>query len=94
VTDPTTEETVIDGAPAEQPVAGEVASEPGNAPEGRRRGRVSLYAAAFALMLAAGTVLVVTSLGSLQSTRLLWVSAGLSIAAIIVSVASLVAPRR
>jgi hypothetical protein len=49
---------------------------------------------AFALMLAAGTVLVVTSLGSLQSTRLLWASALLSIAAIVVSVASLVVPRR
>lgn len=60
---------------------------------GRRRGWVSLYAAAFALMLAAGAVLVMTSLGSLQSTRLLWVSAGLSIAAILVSLASLVVPR-
>jgi hypothetical protein len=59
-----------------------------------RRGWVSLYAGAFALMLAAGAVLVVTSLGSLQSTRLLWVSAGLSITAIVVSVASLVVPRR
>jgi hypothetical protein len=61
---------------------------------GRRHGWVSLYAAAFALMLAAGAVLVVTSLGSLQSTRLLWVSAGLSITAIVVSIASLVVPRR
>lgn len=60
---------------------------------GRRRGWVSLYAAAFALMLAAGAVLVVTSLGSLQSTRLLWVSAVLSITAIVVSVVSLVVPR-
>jgi hypothetical protein len=60
----------------------------------RRRGWVSLYAAAFALMLAAGVVLVATALGSLRSTSPLWVSAGLSIAAIVVSLASLVTPRR
>jgi hypothetical protein len=53
-----------------------------------------MYAAAFALMLAAGAVLVVTSLGSLQSTRLLWVSALFSIAAIVVSVGSVVVPKR
>jgi len=61
---------------------------------GRHRGWVSMYAAAFALMLAAGAVLVVTSLGSLQSTRLLWVSALFSIAAIVVSVGSVVVPKR
>ncbi len=60
----------------------------------RRRGRVSLYAAAFALMLAAGASLVIASIGSLASIRLLWVSAALSFAAIVVAVASLAASGR
>lgn len=60
----------------------------------RRRGRVSVYAAAFALMLAAGVTLAAASLGNLSSIRLLLVSAGFSIAAVIVAVASVVAPRR
>ena len=60
----------------------------------RRRGRVSVYAAAFALMLAAGATLAAASLGNLSSIRLLLVSAGFSIAAVIVAVASVVAPRR
>ncbi len=60
----------------------------------RRRGRVSLYAAALALMLAAGASLVIASIGSLASIRLLWVSAALSFAAIVVAVASLAASGR
>ena len=58
------------------------------------RGWVSLYAVAFALMLGAATVLVASSLGSLRSIGLLWVSTCLSIAAIAVAVASLLVPRR
>ncbi len=58
------------------------------------RGRIELYAAAFALMLVAAITLVVTSLGSLNSIRLLWVSAILSALAIVVSVASVVVRRR
>jgi hypothetical protein len=45
-------------------------------------------------MLAAAVVLVVTSLGSLSSIRLLWVSAVLSAVAIVVAVVSVVVPRR
>lgn len=60
----------------------------------QRRGRVSVYAAAFALMLAAGATLAAASFGNLSSTRLLLVSAGFSIAAVIAAVASVVAPRR
>jgi hypothetical protein len=58
------------------------------------RGRVTVYAAAFALMLVGGALLVVASLGQLRSTRLLWASAWCSAIAIVVSVASLLLPRR
>jgi cytochrome b subunit of formate dehydrogenase len=59
-----------------------------------RRGWVSLYAVAFALMAVAGIILVVASLGSLNSIGLLWVSAGFSAAALVAAVASVAAPRR
>jgi hypothetical protein len=64
-----------------------VTGDPGPGP-----GSIWLYASAFALMLAGGAVLVVTSIGSLQSTRLLWLSAGLSYAAVVFAVLSLVLP--
>jgi hypothetical protein len=60
----------------------------------RRRGWVSLYAGAFALLLAAGVALVASSLGQLRSIGLLWVSVVLSAVAIALAVASLVIPRR
>jgi hypothetical protein len=59
-----------------------------------RRGWVSLYAVAFALMAVAGIILVVASLGSLNSIGLLWISAGFSAAALVAAVASVAAPRR
>ena len=59
-----------------------------------RRGWVSLYAVAFALMGVAGIILVVASLGSLNSIGLLWVSAGFSAAAVVAAVASVAVPRR
>jgi hypothetical protein len=58
------------------------------------RGRIEWYAVAFALMIASAVVLVITSLGSLSSLRLLWVSAGLSVLAIALSLVSVVVPRR
>jgi hypothetical protein len=68
---------------------------PDDAPAVRsRRGSVSLYAVAFALMAVAGIILVVASLGSLNSIRLLWVSVGFSAAAVVAAVASVAAPRR
>jgi drug/metabolite transporter (DMT)-like permease len=68
---------------------------PDDAPAVRpRRGSVSLYAVAFALMGVAGIILVVASLGSLNSIGLLWISAGFSAAALVAAVASVVAPRR
>jgi len=59
-----------------------------------RRGWVSVYAAAFALMAAAAIALVASSLGSLRSIGLLWVSSALSVAAIVVALASVLVPRR
>lgn len=59
-----------------------------------RRGWVSLYAVAFVLMAVAGIILVVASLGSLNSIGLLWVSAGFSAAAVVAAVASVAVPRR
>jgi hypothetical protein len=51
-----------------------------------------LYVVAFVLMAAAGFALAVAARGFLASTRLLWFSAGLSAAAIIAAVASVVWP--
>ena len=59
-----------------------------------RRGWVSLYAVAFVLLLASGVALAASSLGTLRSIGLLWMSALLSTAAIAVAVLSLVLPRR
>ena len=53
---------------------------------------LGLYAAAFALMLVGGVLLVAASLGSLQATGLLWWSAGASYAAVVLAVLSLVLP--
>jgi hypothetical protein len=66
-----------------------------DAPEPRaRQGWVSLYAAALVLMVAGGAVLVIASLGSLKSIPLLWTSATFSAAAVLVALASVLAPRR
>jgi hypothetical protein len=61
---------------------------------GRKRGWVSLYAAAFLLMVIAGGLVVVSLLGRLESIRLLWASAWVSVAAIVVAAASVLVPRR
>ena len=59
-----------------------------------RKGRVSLYAAAFALMLVAAVALMASSLGSLRSIGLLWISSALSLLAAGLAVASVLVPRR
>ena len=64
------------------------------APARRPRGSFALYVVAFLLMLAAGGALVASAKGLLESTRLLWVSTGLSTAAIVVALAGLFIPRR
>jgi hypothetical protein len=59
-----------------------------------RRGWVSLYAVAFALMIVAAIALMASSLGSLRSIRLLWISSALSVLAAGLAVVSVVVPRR
>jgi len=59
-----------------------------------RRGWVSLYAVAFALMIVAAIALMASSLGSLRSIRLLWISSALSLLAAGLAVVSVVVPRR
>jgi hypothetical protein len=58
------------------------------------RGSLSLFATAFALLAAAAVVFEVTTIGWLQSTRLLWVSSAFSVGALLVAVASVLVPRR
>ena len=61
---------------------------------GDQRGWVQVYAIAFVLMAVAGGLFVVSFLGRLESIRLLWASAGVSVAAIVVAAVSVLAPRR
>jgi hypothetical protein len=58
------------------------------------RGWASLHAVAFVLMIMSVTALIAAVRGFLQSNGLLWVSAGLSTAAIGFSIASVLLPRR
>jgi uncharacterized membrane protein len=59
-----------------------------------RRGWLSLYAGAFALMLGAGIALSASSLGTLRSIGLLWFSVVLSVLAIALALVSVFLPRR
>jgi hypothetical protein len=59
-----------------------------------RHGWLIAYAGAFAVMLGAGVALAASSLGTLRSIGLLWVSVALSALAIALAVASLLWPRR
>jgi hypothetical protein len=61
---------------------------------GDQRGWVRVYAIAFVLMSVAGGLFVASFLGRLESIRLLWASAGVSVAAIVVAAVSVLAPRR
>jgi predicted MFS family arabinose efflux permease len=55
---------------------------------------LGLYAAAFLLLLTAGACIGAAVLDELQETRLLWVSAGLSYAAVVLALLSLLLPSR
>ena len=55
---------------------------------------LGLYAASFGLLLTAGAFLGAAVLDELQETRLLWISAGLSYAATILALLSLLLPSR
>jgi hypothetical protein len=59
-----------------------------------RNVRLVLYVVGFLLMAAAGFTLSVSARGFLASTRLLWLSAGMSAAAIVAAVASVLWPAR
>lgn len=59
-----------------------------------RRGWISLYGLAFGAMVLAGGALTASSLGSLRSIGLLWVSSVLSAVAIGLAVVSVLVPRR
>ena len=72
-------------------------AEPGaspGVPSQRPRGLVSLYAVAFVLMLCAGGALALAVRSFLSDLWPLWLSAGLSAAAVVVAVLGLVLPRR
>jgi uncharacterized membrane protein len=59
-----------------------------------RHGWLSLYAGAFVVMFGAGIALAASSLGTLRSIGLLWVSVVLSVLAIALALASMFVPRR
>ena len=59
-----------------------------------RKGWVSLYAVAFAVMLVAAIALMASSLGSLRSIGLLWISSALSLLSVGLAVASVLVQRR
>ena len=58
------------------------------------RGWLTLYAAAFVVMLVAGALLGIAARDFLKNTGVLWLSTGLSALAIVLAVVALVAPRR
>ena len=55
---------------------------------------VGLYGGAFALLLVAGVVLAAAVLDELQNTRMLWISAGVSVGAVVLALLGLLLPRR
>jgi len=60
----------------------------------RPRGSMAVYAAAFVLMLAAGALLGLAAREFLRETSMLWASIALSASAVVLSVLSVVLPRR
>jgi hypothetical protein len=94
---PATERPAADVVPDAEPAAEtEPAADAEPVRARRRRGWISLHALAFALVLASGALVVVASLNKLDEDALgtLRVSWWISGAAIVVAIASVVAPRR
>lgn len=58
------------------------------------RGSMAVYAAAFAVMVAAGLSLGLAARDFLRNEALLWASAALSAGAVVLAVLSVVLPRR
>jgi lysylphosphatidylglycerol synthetase-like protein (DUF2156 family) len=65
-----------------------------DAPAKTPRGWTTLYAVAFVVMVVAGLLLAIAARGFLDNLTLLWLSAGLSLGAIVLAVLALVLPRR
>jgi hypothetical protein len=65
-----------------------------DAPAKTPRGWTTLYAVAFVVMLVAGLLLAFAARGFLDNLTLLWLSAALSVGAIVLAVLALVLPRR
>ena len=65
-----------------------------DAPAKTPRGWTTMYAVAFVVMLVAGLLLAIAARGFLDNLTLLWLSAGLSLGAIVLAVLALVLPRR
>ncbi len=63
-------------------------------PGSQLRGSMSLYAAAFLAVLAAGALLGLAAREFLRETGLLWASIGLSALALVLAALSLALPRR
>ncbi|MGZ8581262.1 MAG: hypothetical protein ACXWW9_08270 [Actinomycetota bacterium] len=64
------------------------------APTPRPRGSMVVYAVAFVVMLAAGALLGLAAREFLRETSMLWASIALSTSAVVLSVLSVVLPRR
>jgi hypothetical protein len=60
----------------------------------RPRGSMAVYAVAFVMMLAAGALLGLAAREFLRETSMLWASITLSGSAVVLSVLSVVLPRR
>ena len=60
----------------------------------RPRGSMAVYAVAFLMMLAAGALLGLAAREFLRETSMLWASIALSGSAVVLSVLSVVLPRR
>jgi hypothetical protein len=58
------------------------------------RGGLIAFAAAFVAMLVAGALLAVAEIGAHESIRLLWISSGLSVIAILGAIAAVALARR
>jgi hypothetical protein len=65
-----------------------------DAPDKTPRGWTTLYAVAFVVMLVGGLLLAIAARGFLDNLTLLWLSAALSLSAIVLAVLALVLPRR
>ncbi|MGZ4108970.1 MAG: hypothetical protein ACXVQU_00885 [Actinomycetota bacterium] len=58
------------------------------------RGGLVVFGGAFVAMLCAGAVLAVAELGTHESIRMLWISSGLSVVAILCAIAAVLLARR